>query len=238
MKSPRYVVVLKLTVVLLLLGAILAPAASAAGAAGTGCPPVYYRIQRGDILARIASRYGVSMWQLQEWNGIRNIDRIYAGNVLTIYPARCAKPAPKPAPWPAHKPAPAPAPMISLPSAPVIWHPSGPVTWPGGCCATPHAEPRSMITSPGPNAHVWGAVTITGSATHANFAYYKLEVGAGSNPNTWSWFAGGQSQVSYGTLGVLNTGILPCGGTYTIRLVVVDTTGNYPTPSQVTIVVR
>jgi LysM repeat protein len=233
MKTPRYVVLLRMTVILLLLTAVLAPAASAAPSAGSGCAVVYHRVARGEILSRIAARYGVSMWQVQQWNGIHNIDRIYAGSVLVIYPAHCARPAPKPAPkpWPAPKPAPAPWP--APPPGPVVVWPGG-HGWPGGCCGP--TGPSVLIASPQQGAHVTGMLTVTGSAADDDFAYYKLEIGAGSNPNTWSWFAGGESQVSYGTLGVLNTGTLACG-TYTIRLVVVDNTGNFATPSQVTIVV-
>jgi len=94
-----------------------------------------------------------------------------------------------------------------------------------------------VITSPGQNAHVSGWVTITGNATHDNFDYYKLEYGAGSNPGTWSWFFGGEWPIWNGSLGALNAGAL-ASGTYTIRLTVVDKTGNYPPPCQVTIVVR
>lgn len=233
MKTPRYVVLLRMTVIVLLFTAVLAPAASAAPSAGTGCPPVYYRIQKGDTLAKIAYRHGVTAGQLQQWNGIHNPDKIYWGNVLTIYPSRCAKPVPAPKhPW---KPAPKPAPMISIPPAPVHGPYPGPMPWHPGCCG-PVASPAVAITSPGQNAHVRGMLTITGSASDDDFAYYKLEFGAGSNPSDWTWFAGGESQVSYGTLGVLNTGLLACG-TYTIRLVVVDNTGNFPTPAQVTVVV-
>jgi hypothetical protein len=80
-------------------------------------------------------------------------------------------------------------------------------------------------------------VTIMGNAMHENFKFYKLEYGAGSNPNTWSWFFGGQWPIWNGTLGALNTDIL-ASGTYTIRLTVVDQTSNYPPPCQVTIRVR
>ena len=80
-------------------------------------------------------------------------------------------------------------------------------------------------------------VTIKGNATHENFSFYKLEYGAGSNPNTWSWFFGSQWPVWQGTLGALNAGVLP-SGTYTIRVTVVDKTSNYPPPCQVTVVVR
>jgi LysM repeat protein len=231
MKTRRYVVLLTLTVVLLLC-AIVVPAASASGLSGAACPPVYYRVVRGDTLGSIAARYGVSVWQLQQWNHISNIDRIYAGSVLVIYPARCYTPRPVPPPKPPSPPKPAPLP--------------GPCTGPGGC--TPGVivplvptnactDQRAMITSPVNGQQVSGWVTITGNATHENFAYYKLEYGAGSNPNTWSWFFGGQWPIWHASLGGLNAGTLP-SGTYTVRVVVVDKTGNYPPPCQVTVYVR
>jgi len=83
---------------------------------------------------------------------------------------------------------------------------------------------------------VSGWVTFKGNAVHENFKFYKLEYGAGSNPNTWSWFFGGEWPVWQGTLGALNVDNL-APGTYTIRLTVVDQTSNYPTPCQVTITV-
>ena len=86
-------------------------------------------------------------------------------------------------------------------------------------------------------AHVSGMVTITGNAVHDNFKFYKLEYGAGPAPSNWHWFAGGENQIWHGTLGVLNTDILP-SGVYSIRVTVVDRTSNYPPPCQVTIQVR
>lgn len=61
--------------------------------------PVHYRVQRGDNLTRIAARYGVSVWQIQQWNRIPNPNRIYVGQTLVIYPPRCVPP-PKPTPPP------------------------------------------------------------------------------------------------------------------------------------------
>jgi nucleoid-associated protein YgaU len=43
-----------------------------------------YRVKRGDSLSEIASHYGVSVKQLANANGIRNANRIYAGQVLCI----------------------------------------------------------------------------------------------------------------------------------------------------------
>jgi hypothetical protein len=102
----------------------------------------------------------------------------------------------------------------------------------------PHCpDARAIITSPGLNAMVSGMVPIYGTATHERFQYYKLEYGAGSNPAVWSYFAGGEKPVSSGLLGSLNAGALP-PGTYSIRVVVVDITGNFPPPCQTVVVVR
>ncbi len=94
---------------------------------------------------------------------------------------------------------------------------------------------QAVITQPGIGQVFSGPVTITGTATHDSFAYYKLEYGAGANPAVWSYFAGGEAPVVSGRLGTLNT--LP-PGTYSIRIVVVDTSGNFPTPCQTTIEFR
>ena len=241
MKMLRYVALLGLAVVLLL-GPVSAPAASAGGLPGTGCPPVYVRVVVGDTLTKIAYRYGVTIWQLQQWNNIRNVDRIYAGTVLVVHPARCARPAPPPKP-------PAP-PVVVPPTNPIVIPPPGAIVVPpivippivippppGPAQPAYCSDSRAVISSPVPNQQVSGMVTITGNATHENFSFYKLEYGAGTNPNTWSWFFGGLFPIWHGTLGALNTSVLP-SGTYTIRVTVVDKTSNYPPPCQVTIVVR
>ncbi len=88
-----------LLVLVLLLSAVVVPAASASSASGSGSCTLYHRVARGDNLTRIAARYGVSVWQLQQWNRIYNIDRIYIGQVLTIYSSRCGG-QPKPPPPP------------------------------------------------------------------------------------------------------------------------------------------
>jgi hypothetical protein len=119
---------------------------------------------------------------------------------------------------------------------------TGPSPWPpvqppsctvGGTCCT---DTRSVITSPRTGSHVSGWVTVYGTAVHQDFDYYKLEYGAGSNPNEWSWFQSGEYQVANGALGTFNASALPCG-TYSIRLTVVDSDGNYPTPCQVTVTI-
>lgn len=43
-----------------------------------------YKVRRGDSLARIARRFGVSVGQLQAWNGLGRSTRIYAGQRLRV----------------------------------------------------------------------------------------------------------------------------------------------------------
>ena len=94
---------------------------------------------------------------------------------------------------------------------------------------------QAVITQPGVGQSFTGPVAIIGTATHDNFDYYKLEYGAGANPDVWSYFAGGEAPVVGGRLGTLN--VLP-PGTYSIRIVVVDKSGNFPPPCQTTITFR
>jgi hypothetical protein len=83
-------------------------------------------------------------------------------------------------------------------------------------------------------------VPIRGTANAENFQYYKIEVGPGANPRDNEWTVVGQlrkSPVNNGLLETFNSTAYP-PGTYTLRLVVVDQTGNYPEPCQVTIAVQ
>ena len=48
---------------------------------------VSYVIQRGDTLYSIAKTYGVTVEQLQQWNGITDPRRLRVGQTLTIRPA-------------------------------------------------------------------------------------------------------------------------------------------------------
>jgi len=98
-------------------------------------------------------------------------------------------------------------------------------------------DARAVITSPGIDAAVSGMVPIMGTANHEGFQFYKLEYGIGANPNSWSYFDGGERPVQNGQLGTLNAGALP-PGTYSVRIVVVDETGNFPVPCQTIVVIR
>jgi membrane-bound lytic murein transglycosylase D len=47
-------------------------------------PPPRYRVQRGETLAGIADRYGVSIYALAQLNGLRTSARVRPGRVLTL----------------------------------------------------------------------------------------------------------------------------------------------------------
>jgi hypothetical protein len=101
-------------------------------------------------------------------------------------------------------------------------------------------NPNVRITSPGMNQAVQGIMPVRGSANIANFQYYKVEVGPGTSPKDQQWTVIGQlhnTSVGGGVLETLNSGAY-APGTYTLRLVVVDQTGNYPEPCRVTITIQ
>ena len=98
-------------------------------------------------------------------------------------------------------------------------------------------DARAVILSPGNGAIVSGSVPIVGTAQHDQFDYYKLEFAPGGANQSFNYFDGAQRPVVGGLLGNLNSGAM-ANGTYTVQLVVVDSTGNYPEPCRVAVTVR
>lgn len=101
-------------------------------------------------------------------------------------------------------------------------------------------NPNVRMTSPGADQVVGGNVPVRGTANVANIQYYKVEVGPGVNPKDHEWTVVGQlhyNVVEGGVLETFNSAAYP-PGVYTLRLVVVDQTGNYPEPCRVTITVQ
>ncbi|MHB0875845.1 MAG: hypothetical protein ACYC5O_07350 [Anaerolineae bacterium] len=87
-------------------------------------------------------------------------------------------------------------------------------------------DPLAHITSPQPGAVVRDVVVITGSAVHPAFSFYKVEFAAEPGTN-WSVIGDTHaSQVKDGALAQWNTQAVP-DGSYSLRLTVVDQTGNY-----------
>ena len=69
-------------IVLILIGVLVSPANAAPPKSG----PVYHYVRWGENLTQIAWRYGTTVWSIAQLNGIANPNRIYAGQVLLIYP--------------------------------------------------------------------------------------------------------------------------------------------------------
>lgn len=100
------------------------------------------------------------------------------------------------------------------------------------------ADARSIITSPGVGQVIGGVTGVTGTATHEAFQYFKLEYAPGANAGGgYVYFDGSNVQINGGLLGNLDTTALP-NGDYTIRLTVVDQTGNFPPPCDVSVVIQ
>ncbi|RMH02295.1 MAG: penicillin-binding protein [Chloroflexi bacterium] len=89
-----------------------------------------------------------------------------------------------------------------------------------------------FIASPSPGAQLSGLVSIVGTADFnpAQVQYYKLEIGNGRSPTTWTTFGTTHNQpVRNGVLEQLHADALP-PGEYTIRLVLVGHDGNFIGP--------
>ena len=153
-------------------------------------------------------------------------------------PKPTATVTPTPTPTPTEEPPPEEVPAAAEePPAPVA-----PVIVPVTC-----ADGRLAIFSPGANQTVRGVVPVRGRAVHEQFDNYKLEFAPGAGATAgFTWFDGSDQTgssggkrppVENGLLGNFNSAGL-ANGVYTLRLTVVDTSSNYPTPCQVTVNVQ
>jgi lipoprotein NlpD len=61
-------------------------------------PPGYYRVKRGDTLARIALDNGQSPRDLAQWNNMANPNQIEVGDLILVKPPAGSKSSAKPAP--------------------------------------------------------------------------------------------------------------------------------------------
>lgn len=118
--------------------------------------------------------------------------------------------------------APTPIPPTATP-APIVQAPACP-------------DQRAVILRPGTNETVSGSVSMVGTASHESFQYYKVEY-APAGAGNFSYLAGDKNPVVNGFLATINTNTLG-NGAWTLQLTVVDQTGNWPPPCQVTIVVN
>ncbi len=120
------------------------------------------------------------------------------------------------------------------PEAPV----ETPTPEPPAVAAAICADGRAAIISPGMNQVVSGVMPIMGSASHEALDYYKLEFASGANASEgFVYFDGKSIPVSGGQLGAIDTRAL-ANGAYTLRVTVVDQSGNFPEPCLVSIIVQ
>jgi hypothetical protein len=102
-------------------------------------------------------------------------------------------------------------------------------------------DARAVITSPGENQVISDTVSVFGTATHENFEYYKLEYAAGAAADAaaseFYYLDGGNFPIENDRLALIDTASF-VNGFYTLRLIVVDQTGNFPEPCQVTVEIR
>ncbi len=122
-----------------------------------------------------------------------------------------------------------------VPTIPPLISPLPSPTQPPPASACPN--PKARITSPGMGAKVEGRVEIWGTADIEDFRDYKVEFAAGDSPSEWAYLGGGREPVSDGLLLVWDVSGLAAGG-YTLRLTVVDRTGNYPQPCDLQVIIE
>lgn len=97
---------------------------------------------------------------------------------------------------------------------------------------------RALLLRPGENEVVSGVINVIGTATHESFQYYKLEAAPGTNATGgFNYIGGGNNPVVNNFLAAVDTFGLS-NGVWSLRLIVVDQTGNFPPPCQVTITVQ
>lgn len=102
---PKYLLLLTAMASLLLnVGCSTTPRAKPAnvvdrsGGGNESTPPGYYRVKRGDTLARIALDNGQSPRDLAQWNNMSNPNQIEVGDLILVKPPAGSKSAAKPAP--------------------------------------------------------------------------------------------------------------------------------------------
>lgn len=87
------------------------------------------------------------------------------------------------------------------------------------------APPTAVIDSPAQGTQLFGAVTIKGTASGADFQQYVLEYGAGASPSSWLQIGSTHyAPVESGVLGTWDTSLLG-DSLYTLRLTVTGTGG-------------
>jgi hypothetical protein len=150
---------------------------------------------------------------------------------LPVTPTPTATPRP---PAPAAGGAPEPVP-VAIPTPATQAEPTPvPVVVVAPACP----DSRSLLIRPGQNEVVSGIINVIGTATHESFQYFKIEAAPGANAaGGFVYVGGGSAPVVSNYLASIDTAALG-NGPWTLQLIVVDQTGNFPPPCQVTITVQ
>lgn len=104
MLSKYLLLLLAITSLLLNVGCSTTPRTKPAnvvdrsGSGNEPVPPGYYRVKRGDTLARIALDNGQSPRDLAQWNNLSNPNLIEVGDLILVRPPASARAAAKPVP--------------------------------------------------------------------------------------------------------------------------------------------
>ena len=118
-------------------------------------------------------------------------------------------------------PTPLPLPTATLPPtpAPVVAAP------PPNC-----PDARNTISAPGVGQTVSGPLNLIGTATHEQFNYYKIEYAPpGVDDEDFAWLMENRAPVANSTLATVDTNQFS-NGQWTLRVVVVDQSGNFINP--------
>lgn len=147
--------------------------------------------------------------------------------VLVVLPP---SPTPPPLlPTPTTTATPLPRPTLA-PLATDTPPPPPPAAVPADC-----PNPAVRISEPADAVQVSGVINIIGSANIDDFGYYKFEF-RGTEYGDWTFIQSFDQPINGGILGAWDTRSVPSGD-YEFRLVVVDSTGNYPAPCAVKLTV-
>lgn len=143
-----------------------------------------------------------------------------------LTPAPTPRSTVTPSPTPIEAPSPTPTPLVTQspePPAPTPTPVSGLAFPPRSC---PH--PGAQISAPANGSRVSGTLAVQGTADIGDdFQFYKVEWGSGFDPQSWSVIEDLRRQaVRGGILVHWSAGMLP-PGPYTLKLRVVDRTGNW-----------
>lgn len=131
---------------------------------------------------------------------------------------------------------PIPTPTFTYAPPPTI-APAAPTAAPA-VSQPPCPDPRTTITSPGNGTVVTGSFNIAGTVAHEQMQFYKIEYVSGTNTNQeFVYLSGGNDPISGGVLATIDSTIW-YNGVWTIKVTVVDNTGNFPPPCTVTITVN